>query len=374
VKTLLLLLTAAATVPAAAETAIIFARPSDGRMPRLQAGTPIEGVVERPVYAGSRLVIPAGSVIHTRIDSPVRAPRAKGAKATLSRIWEFIWNPSGENKVRIRAATLSASTWAAPGGSPVAADLSLADAFKVRDLRPKGSHSLRAPDHPRMVFELRDVPASSAVQPEKPAQSSELAAGSSAKLVLLSRLSGSTAHTGSTFSAMLAEPIPLPGGEVAAGTRFDGRVLASSPARRLRRPGKLHIGFNGMTLPAGTVETSTTLTGVEMANAGHVSLSSEGALSGGPVGWKANVADLSVSYVVGKVTDDLVEEGIKAVMSSVTATGAANAARYFGFAAGLAWFFAHRGREAVLPQYTLLDVTLNRPVLVPATAERDRSH
>jgi hypothetical protein len=72
---------------------------------------------------------------------------------------------------------------------------------------------------------------------------------------------------------------------------------------------------------------------------------------------------------LGKLTDDLAEEGIKALLIASAPAAAATAARYIGLGAGVAWYLAHRGREAVLPRYACIEITFNRAVNVERPAQ-----
>ena len=90
----------------------------------------------------------------------------------------------------------------------------------------------------------------------------------------------------------------------------------------------------------------------------------EGTLRGGPQGKKAQLTRLGVSFLTGKIADDLFESGLKLIAASVSSGTAATPARYVGMGAALLMFFGSRGRDVTLPQFSELDLTLTHPAAV----------
>jgi len=70
--------------------------------------------------------------------------------------------------------------------------------------------------------------------------------------------------------------------------------------------------------------------------------------------------DVGLSYVFGKVLDDLLEEGIKAFVTGVTSESAASISRYFGIGAGVCLLLARRGRDVTLEEYSEFEVSFRR--------------
>lgn len=93
-------------------------------------------------------------------------------------------------------------------------------------------------------------------------------------------------------------------------------------------------------------------------------IDSEGTLEGGRRGKVATVVGVGAAYLVGKVADDLLEEGVKFGVGIAASGTATIVARYVEIGTGLLFFFARRGKDARLPEYTELEVTFNRPVVV----------
>jgi len=90
-------------------------------------------------------------------------------------------------------------------------------------------------------------------------------------------------------------------------------------------------------------------------------LDSEGMLRAQAPSRKRAAIDLGWAYLVGKVADDLFEEGVKAGVSAAATGSVTTAARYVGIGAGLLFFFGQRGRDVALPEHTEIEVTFGRP-------------
>ena len=94
----------------------------------------------------------------------------------------------------------------------------------------------------------------------------------------------------------------------------------------------------------------------------------EGVVSGGPASRGKMLIQLGVSYLTGKVLDDLMEEGIKAGFVTVATGTAATVARYTSLAVGTTLFILQRGRDASLPAYSPVELSLIRPVELRLTS------
>lgn len=146
---------------------------------------------------------------------------------------------------------------------------------------------------------------------------------------------------------------------------FEGQVTKSIAPRCLNRGGRLHLDFRRLILPSGsTVEISASLNGAESDIKSQLNLDIEGDLSAGRQGKVALLVHLGISWLAGKVVDDLIEEGIKWGASSVSAATAATVARYFGIGTGVALMVLQHGKDTRLSQYAELQVIFNRPVFL----------
>ena len=92
---------------------------------------------------------------------------------------------------------------------------------------------------------------------------------------------------------------------------------------------------------------------------------SEGGLSGGSAGKKRLLVDLGVSFGFAKVADDTFQLIAQAAVSTATDASTAGTARLIGMAIGGVLFIKRRGRDVVLPPYTMIDVRFDRSPSFP---------
>jgi hypothetical protein len=89
-------------------------------------------------------------------------------------------------------------------------------------------------------------------------------------------------------------------------------------------------------------------------------------LHGRAPGVASFAVDVGVSYLSGKLVDDLLEEGIKAAAAGISTESAASIGRYFGVATGLCLFLMRRGNDVSLEQYSEFEVSF-KPQAKPLT-------
>jgi hypothetical protein len=183
-----------------------------------------------------------------------------------------------------------------------------------------------------------------------------------ARLLLLQPLSGRRNRAGDVFQARLLEPMWLGNRRlVPEGSTIQGRILLQKPPRRWRRAGQMRLGFGKLNLPEGqAAEVSASLVGVEALVNSRLTLDEEGTLRARAATKKRAAIDLGLAYVVGKVVDDVFEESVKAGVSAAAAGTVTSVARYVGIGTGLIFFFAQKGRDVVLPEYTELEIVMTR--------------
>ena len=192
------------------------------------------------------------------------------------------------------------------------------------------------------------------------------------RLRLLQPLSATRNEMGQTFLARILEPLQL-GDQVLVpeGSTIQGKIVHWKPPRRLRRAGALRLAFGRVSLPdGGAIDLDASMTGLEALKNSQMTLDKEGTLRASAATKKRAALDLGLAYVVGKTVDDLLEESIKAGASAAATGTITTVARYVGLAAGAAFFFAHRGRDVVLPEYTEMEIVVTRP---EEAAKRSRS-
>jgi hypothetical protein len=253
---------------------------------------------------------------------------------------------------RIQARSARSKTTQSAGGG--AAGTTTNNRSGRKAVSPRGS---------ALIFRLDEA----LTLPGDPVQAENAAVSSQpetrARLLLLQPLSSRRNRTGEVFLARLLEPLRLGNRQlVPEGSMVQGRIVLQKAPRRLRRAGEMRLGFGQVNLPDGeSAEVSASLVGVEALVKSRLTLDEEGTLRARAATKKRAAIDLGLAYVVGKVVDDVLEESVKAGVSAAAAGTVTAAARYVGIGAGLLFFFAQKGRDVTLPEYTELEIVITRP-------------
>jgi hypothetical protein len=200
-----------------------------------------------------------------------------------------------------------------------------------------------------------------AAQPAKWA-ATEIPAGTHARVMLMRTLYASQTHVQAPVEARLVEPIRINDQVVVpAGTLIEGQVTSVKGPRRLYRPANMRLRFNQLqTVDGRAVAAPAIVTAAEAENGAGAKVDSEGGISGGPASKKRLALDLAISYVGGKIVDDLLEEGLKMAYGPAVSGTAATVARYVGIGIGVTFLVMQRGHDVRLPQYTELELTFTR--------------
>jgi hypothetical protein len=129
----------------------------------------------------------------------------------------------------------------------------------------------------------------------------------------------------------------------------------------------LYVNFERIVPPTGLpIAISSSIVSVETDRRAAPKMDSEGMLRGRAPGVAAFAVDVGVSYLSGKLIDDLLEEGIKAAAAGTTSETAASIGRYFGVATGLCLFLMRRGNDVSLEPYSEFEVSF-KPQAQPLT-------
>jgi hypothetical protein len=340
---------------------------------RVRAGFSIEAEFSKPVYCRDQEVIPAGSALRVIVEQAKKT--AEPRRGWPRQAAAFITNSPRQTPAY--AISLRSAELTVPGGSPVPIDVAVLAVLDQKRVSVRGENvrkgeSKREKRRSTLVLEvkrnfaLRMPETSSILAPGKPASSSMiLPAGTRAAIMLLTPLSGSASREGDAIEARVLQPVMVDGAiAIPEGSRIEGRLARRKGPRRLSRAAALRLSFSKLVLSTGKVEVSTSISAAE-ADAGsglHASVDAEGGISGGATSKKRLILDLGLSYLTGKIADDLLEEGVKYALGASVSGGAATAARYVGLGTGLVFFAMQRGNDVRLPQYTELEVTFSRPV------------
>jgi hypothetical protein len=360
--------------------------------PHLKPGDTLRGKIVENVFSGNRLIVPQGSRVSLTISRlerrrkghsvvlpwPVQYFRPKYAKYPT---FDFadVTLPEGA-RIRLRVTSFAAieEVRASPkteskvksGGEP---------AFSSEEASRRDNS--RRSQGPR--YELVVDPQSVETSGTSSAATADVAsacfqlpkiktvdAGTEAKLALLGTLSASKSQKGEPFKALLIEPLRLKSDlMLPEGTIFEGRVSNRTPARRLSRPGSLHLTFNQIILPAGTsLPIAASMAGVGVDKRSPMKLSSEGGLSGGSPGKARLLVELGIGVGISKVADDAYQIIAEAFISSATDASTAGTARLIGLGISGLYWLTRRGRDVTLPPYTTFTIRFDRSPDLPPFA------
>jgi hypothetical protein len=201
-----------------------------------------------------------------------------------------------------------------------------------------------------------------------------IANGTRMPLVLLEGLSAAKDHQGQTFRAVLLEPVRV-GAAIAIpqGSILQGVLARRVPPRRLYRPGSLNLLFTYLSLPNGAATAiAASPVAAEVDRGTHMTMDSEGRIHAQNPGKARFLLDFGVTGGISKVSDDTTQLIIEAISATATDASTAGVARFAAMGATTIFLLTRHGRDAILPPYTEMDVSLSRAVSLgsdpPATA------
>jgi hypothetical protein len=191
-------------------------------------------------------------------------------------------------------------------------------------------------------------------------------------VILLGGVSASKSVAGDTVQARLVEPVKVGSSIVLPeGTLFEGKVVKSKPPRWLSRSGSLLLTFTGVTLPGGNNGNPivASVTGAEVDPASHTKIDPEGELKGSP-GKAWMLVNVAVTGGIAKVADDGIQLVIEAISSTATDASTAGTGRIVAICAAGVFFVTRHGRDVMLPQFTEMNLMLDRPVSLDLSENR----
>jgi hypothetical protein len=198
-----------------------------------------------------------------------------------------------------------------------------------------------------------------------------LPAGTHCRILLLRNVSASRSNPGDVVQARLLEPVLLNSTVVLpAGSLFEGRVVKKTPPRWLSRAGSLYLTFSAVTLPAGNrLPIAASLAGAELDERSHTRMDAEGRLRGERPGKAWMAINLGVTAGLSKEIDDGVQLVIEAIVSAATDASTAGTARIVSSCVSGLYMATRHGRDVVLPRFTEMDISLDRPVSLNTPAQ-----
>ena len=348
------------------------------KLSKLRAGEVVEGSLTRDVYSADRKLFSAGSRVRLAVDHMEKRKRIPNDH------WPWVvkaFTPRHENYPIFKQAIVQQD------GIESSLRVSAIFENRMRDVHAKaqknpsslGEHSAvdasnatsTKPTTPTIVLEAElpesgiDTSGESNAAFDSDASSpATIPAGTRCKIVLLGTVSASKGRSGDTVAARLLEPVLLDSRvALPAGSYFRGRILKTTPPRWLSRSGSLYMDFTEVTLPNGTaMKVAASLAGAELDERSHTRMDAEGRLRGERPGKAWMAINFGVSTGIAKGVDDGMQLVIEALISAATDASTAGTARLISSGASALYMATRHGRDVVLPRFTEMDISFDRPV------------
>jgi hypothetical protein len=335
----------------------------------LRVGDVVEGKLSRDVYSGDRELFAAGSRARLTVDRLERRRRVPNDH------WPWVVNlftPRHENYPTFRSASVSL-----PDGREIPLQVSLisiGNEVSVQAPAAGSSKSGAKQKAPPTVTLEATLPTSefvaAAADSESPAPQSRpvmLAAGTTAKVILLGGVSAGKSRAGDSFQARLVEPVRLDSKVVLPeGTLLQGKVVRSTPPRVLSRAGSLRLAFTDLMLPGtASIPASASVTAVELDQRSHTLIDPEGKLQGDRPGKAWALINVGVTVGIAKAVDDGTQLLVEALVETATDVSTAGSARIAALCASGLFMLTRHGRDVALPRFTEMNVMFDRPVSLP---------
>lgn len=409
----------AATPTASAELYMKVQLKTARKLKTLKTGDNVEGTLSEAVYSGAREVLPAGCQVQLTVNHFEKRKREKNdhwpwvvnaftprhenypifrsAKATLPDGKEVslqvaFLTIAAEHQVNPKRPKTAKGAASASAAAPTGAAAATANAASATpsSTSPATSHeatptqATAAQAHttnvtPTPIVTLEatissgaeNLPGGAGSGPAIEHDTVTLEPGTQAKIILLDTVSASKSKPGDAIEARLIEPVKLNDAVVLPeGTLFEGRVLKASAPKMLSRPGSLLITFEDMKMLNGASGAMVaSVSGAELDQKSHTQMNSEGQMSGGWPGKAWMFINLGVTAGLAKVSDDSLQLVIEMIVSTATDASTAGTARIFATCVSGIFLAMRHGRDVVLPKFTEMRITLNRPLTVPATTD-----
>jgi hypothetical protein len=369
----------------------------------LKPGEVVEGKLAQDVYSGDRELFAAGSRVRLIVDKLERRRRVPNDH------WPWVvkaLTPRHENYPTFQSATVPL-----PDGKEFALRVSLISIHRETEIRAEvRTTTKKKGDRPaaNSTSQAEDASATQALLPgqsgSKDAESKSdgfansgaivtleaanpreipgaasggswgaasagavtLAAGTAAKIILLGEVSASKSRPGDLFQARLVEPVLVDSKVVLPeGTLLRGKVVKSTPPRVLSRSGSLLLAFTDLTFPGGNgVPAAASVTGAELDRQSHTTIDPEGKLHGDRPGKAWMLISAGVTTGIAKEADDATQLLVEALVETATDASTAGVAKIVGACASGVFMVTRHGRDVVLPRFTEMNITFDRPVFL----------
>lgn len=176
---------------------------------------------------------------------------------------------------------------------------------------------------------------------------------------------------GDAVAGRLLEPVRLSSNVILpAGSLFEGIVVKAARPRWLSRAGSLSLTFTGLELPGGShLPVSDSVAEAELDRRSHTRIDAEGHLHGDRPGIAWMALNLGVTGGLAKEADDGTQLIIEVIVSTATDASTAGTARIVGSCVSGLYMVTRHGRDVVLPRFTEMEISLNRPLLLKKTGQ-----
>lgn len=347
---------------------------------RVSRNATIEARLALPVYSGELVGLPAGTPLRLTVESAEKAADKTGLWTKLGRAIVRAFNPLERGHAPQYVVRLHAAELALPDGTAIPIQASVLRTGSSVIVEPEAGRKSRMASgfppkqgmvagkrkpRPTLLLDMEapiDVPVSAGLAQSPSEQRAARTDGARhARALLLNELSASRAHEGDVFHARLVEPVRVGEHLFVAGSLLDGRVVRNRSPRMLSRAGFLQLRMERVKSPEGETATiAGTLDHAEADAQTRFVIDEEGLLRGIKPGLTNAVVDLGLAFAVGKTTDDISEAPIRAIGAGMGDAAVANAARYVGLGASIAFLVTRHGRDVYLPKYGEIEVDFGR--------------
>jgi hypothetical protein len=192
-------------------------------------------------------------------------------------------------------------------------------------------------------------------------------AGMQAKLVLLDDVSASGSHPGDAFHARLLEPVSVGSNVVIpAGSIVEGTVAKAQKPRMLSRSGSLLLSFASVSDGRTVKRIDASISSLSLDRRSHTRIDSEGQIQGDRPGLAWMLINLGVTGGLAKVADDTTQLIIESIISTATDASTAGTSRIVAACVSGVFMLTRHGRDVVLPKFSEIEITFNRPVVLSA--------
>ena len=341
------------------------------RLSSLRPGDVIEGKLARDAYSEQGEVFASGSATRLSVDHVEKRRRKDSGRwpwvvGALTPRWERF--PVFTEARIVGANDMVTTLPVAVVSSGQKTDIQAAPAKDKRDRKLSTASPARASvaphSGPELLLETHDWRAPSATPSAAPLSALDAPVGTRCRILLLDDIRASTSHANDPVRAVLLEPV-LAEQQVVfpAGSVFEGSVTKALRPRMLSRAGTVAIAFHNVTVPGGMrIPVGSSVVGVVMDSKSTMRVDQEGRVHGGPPGLKWLLIDGGVAAGLTKIADDGTQLLTEAIISTATDASTAGTARIAGLCVSGIFMLTRHGRDARLPKYTEMTVTLDRPL------------